>query len=56
MVIAEAPQTVWTFREAYLSDLVENSQGQPKKKRGYMVRGKFEDILRSKAGQVSRDP
>jgi hypothetical protein len=33
-----------------------DSQGQPKKKRGYMVRRKFEDILRPKAGQVSRDP
>jgi hypothetical protein len=32
-----------------------DGQGQPKK-RGYMVRGKFEDILRPKAGQVSRDP
>jgi hypothetical protein len=32
-----------------------DGQGQPKK-RGYMVRGKFEGILRPKAGQVSRDP
>ena len=31
-----------------------DGQGQPKKKRGYMVRGKFEDTLRPEAGQVSR--
>jgi hypothetical protein len=27
IVVLEARQTVWKFREAYLSDLVENSQG-----------------------------
>ena len=27
IVVLEARQTVWKFREAYLSDLVEDSQG-----------------------------
>jgi hypothetical protein len=27
IVVLEARQTVWKFREAYLSDLIENSQG-----------------------------
>jgi len=27
IIVLEAHQTVWKFREAYLSDLVENSQG-----------------------------
>jgi hypothetical protein len=26
IVVLEARQTVWTFREAYLSDLIENGQ------------------------------
>jgi hypothetical protein len=33
-----------------------DSQGQPRKRTGYMVMGKSEDTLRPEGGQVSRDP